>query len=247
MNATIGDPTVFFHTQPSTVRAGRADTARCPVSGLNADGVGAAWAGDRTADRAGDPSGRRVIFLHPGKGAWWRLLDRVPAGQEWLTVPAAAGAAMLSPVLGPLLVERGGRRPVLVAGAVTAPLAIAAALDFPEQVGGVMIVDDVGAESPMRRRWNALAACFGRPLPRLLTGDLGDLESELPAVRLPVTLMQGSDPAGLLTRLESGLTGCRTLTVVAVSDAAAIRPRTHATELRGALLALVSAVERAQR
>ncbi|WP_391348804.1 alpha/beta fold hydrolase [Azospirillum sp. A23] len=234
---------MFFHTQPSTVRAGRADAARCPVNGLTADGVGAAWTGDRTADRAGDPSGRRVIFLHPGKGAWWRLLDHVPAGQEWLTVPAAAGAAMLSP----LLVERGGRRPVLVAGAVTAPLAIAAALDFPEQVGGVMIVDDVGAESPMRRRWNALTACFGRPLPTMPTGDLGDLESELPAVRVPVILIQGSDPAGLFARLESGLTGCRTLTVVAVSDAAAIRPRTHATELRGALLALVSAVERAQR
>lgn len=238
---------MFFHTQPSTVRTGRADTVRCPANGLTADGMGsnraAGWAGDRTADRAGDPSGRRVIFLHPGKGAWWRLLDHVPAGQEWLTVPAAAGATMLSP----LLVDRGGRRPVLVAGAVTAPLAIAAALDFPEQVGGVMIVDDVGAESPMRRRWNALAACFRRPLPAVLSGELGDLETELPAVRVPVTLMQGSDPAGLLTRLESGLTGCRTLTVVAVPDAAAIRPRTHATELRGALLALVSAVERAQR
>ncbi|WP_042704567.1 alpha/beta fold hydrolase [Azospirillum sp. B506] len=238
---------MFFHTQPSTVRTGRADAARHPAKGLAADGVGAGWAGDRTSDRAGDPSGRRVIFLHPGKGAWWRLLEHVPAGQEWLTVPAAAGATMLSPLLNPLLVERGGRRPVLVAGAVTAPLAIAAALDFPEQVGGVMIVDDVGAESPMRRRWNALAARFGRPLPAVLTGDLGELEAELPAVRLPVTLMQGSDPAGLFTRLENGLTGCRTLTVVAVSDAAAIRPRTHATELRGALLALVSAVERAQR
>lgn len=238
---------MFFHTQPSTVRAGRADTARYPVNGLTADGVRGNgtndWAGDHTADRAGDPSGRRVIFLHPGKGAWWRLLDHVPAGQEWLTVPAAAGATMLSP----LLVDRGGRRPVLVAGAVTAPLAIATALDFPEQVGGVMIVDDVGAESPMRRRWNALAACFRRPLPAVLSGDLGDLETELPAVRVPVTLMQGSDPAGLFTRLENGLTGCRTLTVVAVPDAAAIRPRTHATELRGALLALVSAVERAQR
>ncbi|WP_247893444.1 alpha/beta fold hydrolase [Azospirillum endophyticum] len=184
-----------------------------------------------------------MIFLHPGKGAWWRLLDQVPAGQEWLTVPAAAGAAILSP----LLVERGGRRPVLVAGAMTAPLAIAAALDFPEQVGGVMIVDDVGAESPMRRRWNALAARFGRTSPAVRSGTLGELEAELPAVRLPVTLIQGSDPTGLFSLLEGGLTGCRTLTVVAVPDAAAIRPRTHAAELRGALLALVSAVERAQR
>ncbi|WP_255542695.1 alpha/beta fold hydrolase [Azospirillum sp. INR13] len=136
---------------------------------------------------------------------------------------------------------------MLVASAVTAPLAIVAALDFPDQVGGVMIVDDVGADSPLRRRWNALSACFGRPRPVDLTDRLGELEAELPAVRVPVTLMQGSEPAELFARLESRLTGCRTLTVVAVPDAAAVRPRTHAAELRGALLALVSAVERAQR
>ncbi|WP_148219287.1 alpha/beta fold hydrolase [Azospirillum sp. B510] len=241
---------MFFHSQPSTVRAGRADTAGFPVIGVATDGLGG-WAGERTGgrvsdragDRAGDPSGRRVIFLHPGKGAWWRLLNHVPAGQEWLTVPAAEGAAALSP----LLVERGGRRPVLVAGAVGAPLAIATVLDFPERVGGVMIIDDVGAESTLRRHWNALAIRFGWRLPAMLSGDLGRLAFDLPAVRLPVTLMQGSDPAGMFARLESGLTGCRTLTVVAVPDAAAIRPRTHAAELRGALLALISAVERAQR
>lgn len=233
-----GIPTVFFHTQPSTVRTGRADSARFPVKGTVPDGTDP-WAGERNGDRAGDPWGRRVVFLHPGKGAWWRLLDHVPAGQEWLTVPAAAGAARLSP----LLVERGGRRPVVVAGAVTAPLAIAVVLDRPDLVGGVMIVDDVGACSPLRRQWNALAARFGRVSP----DGLGELESELPALQVPVTLMQGSDPADLFTRLENGLTGCRTLTVVAVPDAAAIRPRTHAAELRGALAALVAAVERARR
>ncbi|AWU94105.1 alpha/beta fold hydrolase [Azospirillum ramasamyi] len=236
---------MFFHTQPSTVRAGRAESIRFVVNGTASDrmdaGIGVGATGERTADRAGDPSGRRVIFLHPGKGAWWRLLDHVPSGQEWLTLPAS-GAARLSS----MLVERGGRRPVLVASAMTAPLAIVAALDFPDQVGGVMIVDDVGAESPLRRRWNALSAHFGRPRPVDLTSRISELEAELPAVRLPVTLMQGSEPAELFSRLESRLTGCRTLTVVAVPDAAAVRPRTHAAELRGALLALVSAVERAQ-
>ncbi|MFP5515524.1 MAG: alpha/beta fold hydrolase [Alphaproteobacteria bacterium] len=237
---------MFFHTQPSTVRTGRAESVRFAVNGTASDrmdaGIGVGTAGDRTADRAGDPLGRRVIFLHPGKGAWWRLLDHVPSGQEWLTLPASAAARLSS-----LLVERSGRRPVLVASAMTAPLAIVAALDFPDQVGGVMIVDDVGADSPLRRHWNALSARFGRPRPSDLTDRLGELEAELPAVRVPVTLMQGSEPAALFARLESRLTGCRTLTVVAVPDAAAVRPRTHAAELRGALLALVSAVERAQR
>ncbi|ANC91845.1 alpha/beta hydrolase [Azospirillum humicireducens] len=237
---------MFFHSQPSTVRTGRAKSVRVAVDGTASDrmdaGIDVGSSGDRKVDRAGDPSGRRVIFLHPGKGAWWRLLDHVPSGQEWLTLPASAAAR-----LSPLLAERGGRRPVLVASAVTAPLAIVAVLDFPDRVGGVMIVDDVGADSPLRRHWNALSARFGRPRPRNLTDRLGELGAELPAVRVPVTLMQGSEPAELFALLESRLTGCRTLTVVAVPDAAAVRPRTHAAELRGALLALVSAVERAQR
>ncbi|PWC31096.1 alpha/beta hydrolase [Azospirillum sp. TSO35-2] len=240
---------MFFHTQPSTVRSGRAESARRPATGLvpegaepraaNSGAMGSGAMGSAAGDRAGDPWGRRVIFLHPGKGAWWRLLDHVPAGQEWLTIPAAASPLRLTS----LLVERNGRKPVLVAGAVTAALAIAAALDHPDAVGGVMIIDDVGAESPLRRRWNTLAARFGRVVP----DALGELEAELAAVKVPVTLMQGNDPVDLFERLESGLTGCRTLTVVAVPGAAAVRPRTHAGELRGALAALVAAVERASR
>lgn len=194
---------------------------------------------DRLGDRAGDPWGQRVIFLHSGKGAWWRLLEHVPAGQEWMTLAATADAARLPS----LLVDRGGRRTVLVAGVAVAALAIAAALDQPGQVGGVMIIDDVGADTPLRRHWNALAARFGRQA----HDGLGDLEIELPAVHQPVTLLQGTEPADLFTRLERGLTGCRTLTVVAVPDAVAVRPRTHAAELRGALAALVAAVERAKR
>ncbi len=212
---------MFFHSTPSTARL----NAACSPThlALRADGT------------AGDPWGRRVIFLHPGKGAWWRLLHRVPSGQEWMTVPAAGGA------LRPLLVERNGRKPVLVAGAVTAAAALGVALDHPEAVGGVMIVDDVGADSPLRRRLAALAEWLGLPVDR---HGLGGLESELPALRVPVTLIQGTAPAGILATLENGLTGCRTLTVVAVPDTGAVRPRTNAPELRTALAALIVAVER---
>ncbi|MCG5241786.1 alpha/beta hydrolase [Azospirillum doebereinerae] len=232
---------MFFHTTPSaprpaadrsgsTDRPGLIRSGRVPVSSPRLSLV------SRADGTAGDPWGRRVIFLHPGKGAWWRLLHGVPPGQEWMTVPSPGNAP-----LHPLLVERGGRKPVLVAGVLTAAAALGAALDHPDAVGGVMIVDDVGADSALRRRLGAVASLFGLPVDG--TG-LGALETELPAVRVPVTLMQGSAPATLMGTLESGLTGCRTLTVLAVPDAGAVRPRTHAAELRTALAALIAAVER---
>lgn len=214
---------MFFHSSPATARL-------LPVRP-------SVFTASRVDGAAGDPRGRRVIFLHPGKGAWWRLLHSVPAGQEWVTVPASGGA------LSPLLIERGGRKPVLVAGVLSAAAALAVALDHPTVVGGVMIVDDVGAESGFRRNLNIVAGLLGLPVDG---HGLGALEAELPALRVPVTLMQGGAPAGVLEVLERGLTGCRTLTVVAVADAAAVRPRTHATELRTALATLIAAIERAR-
>lgn len=229
--ASRGIPLLFFHTTPS---ASRPDTAR-PRSTPSGS---PAFLVSRADGTAGDSWGRRVIFLHSGKGAWWRLLHGVPSGQEWMTVPVPGNRA-----LHPLLVERGGRKPVLVAGVPTAAAALEVALDHPGTVGGVMIVDDVGAETALRRRLGGLAALFGVPADR---HGLGALEAELPALRVPVTLVQGNAPAGMLGTLEGGLTGCRTLTVLAVPDTGAVRPRTHAAELRAALAALIGAVERAR-
>ncbi len=160
-----------------------------------------------------------------------------------MTVPIPGGAPdpALAVRVAALLVEREGRKPVLVAGVPAAPVALAVALDHPSAVGGVMIVDDVGGGSPVRRRLNSLAARLGLPV-----GDagLGALETKLSGLRAPVTLLQGNAPTGILGVLENGLTGCRTLTVVAVPGTGAVRPRTHAAELRAALAALVAAVER---
>lgn len=185
---------------------------------------------------AGEPNGRRVLFLHRGAGAWWRLLHAVPAGQEWLTaevVPTMAAAR-----LRPLLAVRGGRKAVVVAGIGSLALAVRLAVDCADAVGGLMVVEDEGGPTVWQRR---VAGWLGqRPDQSLPVAD-GDLQS----IRVPVTLVRGTDSTNLaMESLERGLTGCRTLTVVEVSGARGVRPRTHAAELRAALTALVNAVER---
>lgn len=186
----------------------------------------------------GDPLGRRILFLHHGPGAWWRLLDDVPSGQEWVTVSVAP--AMAAARLRPLLPVRDGRKPILVAGERTLALAVRVAVDCPEAVGGLMIVADMIGVPGWRRR---LGHWLDRPaVPDVLAVSDGDLG----AIRVPVTLVQGTAGRdGLLVgALERGLTSCRTLMVVEVPGADCVRPRSHPAELRAALAALLSAVER---
>lgn len=214
-------------TRPSIVRRVPVNRSAAPA-GPNAVETDAA---------VGDPSGRRVLFLHHGPGAWWRLLETVPPGQEWVT--AAVAPAMAAARLRPLLPVRGGRRPILVAGERTLALAVRVAVDCPDAVGGLMIVADmVGVPAWKRGLWS----WFGRPAePDMLAVSDGDLG----AIRVPVTLVQGTGAHGRLPEaLERGLTACRTLMVVEVPGADCVRPRSHPAELRAALAALLSAVER---
>ncbi|AWK87538.1 hypothetical protein [Azospirillum thermophilum] len=185
---------------------------------------------------AGEPNGRRVLFLHRGAGAWWRLLHAVPVGQEWLTaevVPTMAAAR-----LRPLLSVRGGRKAVVVAGIGSLALAVRLAVDCADSVGGLMVVEDEGGPTAWQRR---VAGWLGQTADQPLPVADGDLQ----AIRVPVTLVRGTDSTNqAMELLERGLTGCRTLTVVEVSGARGVRPRTHPAELRAALTALVNAVER---
>lgn len=110
---------------------------------------------DRTLHfaRSGDPEGQRVIFVHgtPGDaGAFSDYLASVPAGAEFISIDrpgfgATGGGAVTSladqaAALEALLVERGGRWPILVGHSLGGPIVAQAAVDFPDRVGGILIL-----------------------------------------------------------------------------------------------------------
>lgn len=103
---------------------------------------------------AGDPTGLRVIFIHGTPGGvrgWADFLVDVPPGLEyvavdragfgesgpWLAVPSLREQAA---AIAPLLVERNGRWPILVGHSLGGPIAAQLAVDYPEQVGGLVMV-----------------------------------------------------------------------------------------------------------
>ncbi len=103
--------------------------------------------------RAGDPAGRRVIFVHgtPGSArAWTDYLANVPKGFEFVSVDRA-GFGKSGPdgaltslkdqarTLLPLLVKRKGGWPILVGHSLGGPIIAQVAADYPGKVGGLVI------------------------------------------------------------------------------------------------------------
>jgi hypothetical protein len=126
------------------------------------------------------------------------------------------------------------------------PVALRAALDFPELVGGLLLVDPSVAEPAKPNVLRRIAARLLPPVIRSTAAELQSMGPMLPNIRVPVTLVQGKDePPGLLGTpfLEQALTGCRTLTVVTVPGEHVL-PAKHEAAVRGALSALVASVER---
>ncbi len=214
---------------------------------------------------AGDPAGRRIILIHGNSGearAWTRLLRAVPAGQEWVSVPRpdpVSGASRLrgsdsgvpAAPLRPLLALRRARKPLLVGCGGGVPVVLRAALDFPELVGGLLLIDPMAEDGARPGMFRRIAARILPPVVRDRAAELRSMEPGLHAIRVPVTLVQGKDePDGGLDSgvpgasfLEQRLTGCRTLTVVAVPGQQVL-PAKHESTIRGALAALVASVER---
>ncbi len=199
---------------------------------------------------AGEPAGRRIVLVHAGSGgearSWERLLRAIAPGQDCVAVARPAGhgdPAVQAAALRPLLVLRRMRRPLLIGCGAGAPVALHAALDFPDLVGGLLLVGASSAEPAPSGMLRRLAARLMPPAGR--GGELHAITPRLPAIRVPVMLMQGADePPGLgVGVLEPALTGCRTLTVVTVPGGQVL-PGKHETAVRGALAALVGAVER---
>lgn len=251
IHSSAGRPAgAAFGIVPSS--PGEAPTARCGASREVGPGCLV----------AGDPAGRRIILVHAASSesrAWTRLLRAVPVGQEWVAVPRPdpapiSGASRLhggdpgvpAAALRPLLALRRSRKPLLIGCGSGVPVALRAVLDFPELVGGLLLIDPMTEETARPGVFRRIAARILPPVVRDSAAELLAMAPALDAVRVPVTLVQGKDvPDGFAgtSFLEQRLTGCRTLTVVTVPGQQVL-PSKHESAIRGALAALVASVER---
>lgn len=186
--------------------------------------------------RGGDPSAERVIFIHgtPGDATGWAdyvvdppkraeaiAVDRLGFGLSGprVAVPALGDQAR---AIAPLLVERGGRLPILVGHSLGAAVAVKAALDMPGRVDALVLV--AGSLDPdlehvvwIQRvgRWRAVEWMLPR-WARNANRELIALEAELrgmtpriPEIRCPVVILHGSDdplvPVANVAYLETHL------------------------------------------
>lgn len=158
----------------------------------------------------------RVILVHGTPGAatdWLDLMDAPPEGLELVAVdrPGFGASEPEGPVvelarqaeaLEPLLVERGGRWPLLVGHSLGAPIVLELAAREPGRVGGVVLL--AGALDPALEEWqwfNRVAAGLGpvlsRPLRnsneevRGLRRELEALAPRLADVTCPVVVVHG--------------------------------------------------------
>lgn len=172
--------------------------------------------------RAGDPTGRRVIFVHgtPGEARGWAdFLRACPPHLHCIAVdrPGFGATMPLQPVaslraqadaIAPLATVVNGQRAVLVGHSLGAPIVAQLALDHPDEVGGLLLL--AGSMDPDLERvmwaqrvgaWGPVAALVPRMwrttnqelLP--LKGELQVLAARLGELRLPISIVHGTrDP-----------------------------------------------------
>lgn len=180
---------------------------------------GPGWDRDLSYILRGDPDGRRVIFIHgtPGSvSSWHRFLanpardlayiavDRPGFGKTGNDKPLVAirdQAAALSP----LLEIEGPARPILVGHSSGGPIAVRMGIDYPEKIGGLIVV--AGALDPALEKvhWAQRLAEWG-PLKAILYPEirnsnqellglkagLEDMVPRLAGLTLPVTVIHGT-------------------------------------------------------
>lgn len=142
--------------------------------------------------QTGTPAGRRIIFLHgtPGNAIGWAdYLLKVPAGRLHIALdrlgygfsnpnqPVVSLERQAQAVV-PFLKTAKGRKAILVGHSLGASVAVQTALDFPDPVGGLLLLS--GAFDPDLEEANWLQP-FGtlKPISRLLPRVIDNANREL--------------------------------------------------------------------
>lgn len=221
--------------------------------------------------RAGDPRGRRVVFVHgtPGAADGWAdyLLD-VPPGLEYVavdrpgfgrTMPADAEPSLRRQALAlaPLLESRRGMPAILVGHSLGGPIVARAAVDFPDRIGGLLILagsldpalERVHPMQPVGEWWGVRSALPSRlrnanrellPLKR----ELDALAPRLDEIAAPVAIVHGTAdtlvPVANVAFMRRRLTRVAALTVETLPGQGHFLPWEHRPVVERALAALVA-------
>lgn len=143
--------------------------------------------------RAGDPDDPRLIYVHgtPGSAGAFRgyLSDPLPGFESisidrpgfGLTKPRKPALTLReqAEVIAPFLVERDGKWPVLIGHSMGAPIICRVAADYPDRVGGLVLLS--GSLDPELEDWkwyNQLAdfAFVSHLIPRVLRNSNRELK-----------------------------------------------------------------------
>ncbi len=204
------------------------------VAALHADGSGTT------------PSSIRLLYLHgtPGDAEGWTdylvdpveglpstAIDRPGFGRS--DSSSLATLEGQSRALAPFL-EAHGAPTIVIGHSYGGPVALQAAIDYPEQIVGAVIL--AGSVSPKleKRRWfNYAAKGLSWVLPHTLRrsnqevwplrADLERLSRELSSIEIPVAIVHGTDdslvPYGNATFMMEALTGAEPLTLTTLEGA----------------------------
>lgn len=169
---------------------------------------------------AGESASQRIIYVHgsPGNARAWLdylknpisgfqsiALDRPGFGQ---TLPAGPASTLQSQAaaIEPFLVERDGKWPILVGHSFGGTVVCQAAADYPDRVGGLVILSGALDPALERKRWYQQVGEFWfvpnllpRPLRNSnrelipLKGDLEELAPRLATITSPAIILHGTE------------------------------------------------------
>lgn len=169
---------------------------------------------------AGDAGARRIIYVHGSPGnarAWLSYLKDPIAGHESIA-PDRPGFGQTSPAgpipslqeqaaaIEPFLVEHDGKWPILVGHSFGGTIVSRVAVDYPDHVGGLVILSGPLDPSNEKLHWYQQAGEFWfvpRLLPRgirnsnrelrPLKAELEELEPLLGSIQCPVAILHGKN------------------------------------------------------
>lgn len=224
---------------------------------------------------AGEPDAPRVVFVHgtPGDAAnFARYLASPPPGLELISIdrpgfgqsrtPGAKKDAVPSfedqaRAIEPLLVQRRGRWPVLIGHSLGGPIVARAAADYPDRVGGLIIL--AGSLDPELEEWKWYNAAGDFPLVRPFMGrslktsndevreakrQCEQLALVLHQVRCPVIIIHGTKdrlvPVANVDYMHRTLTNATILQTTLIPGEDHFIPWTQEAKVREAIATLTA-------